>query len=93
MGVMRYFAVVQSNPRSPDYGMAQGVMRFVPSRPERFDRFAGGWVDHPDMVLGFTGLGGDSDYVETTEEFVDSVLAAWRDGKPAPKVKRSALPV
>lgn len=83
---MRYFAVIQSNPHKKDYGMALGVFRFDPARPERFDRLAGKWADYPDMVLGFTGLGGASDYEEVTEEFVNDVLDAWRDGATVPKV-------
>ena len=83
---MRYFAVFQSEPNEPSYGMALGVQRFEPERPELYDRQAHEWVFYPEMVLGFTGLGGSSDHIEVSEEFANRCIDAWQRGTPAPNV-------
>jgi hypothetical protein len=86
MQAMRYYAVVQATPGAADRGVALGLMRFDPGKPERFDRESGEWRFYPDMLASLSGLGGASDYIEVPPELADQVLDAWRTGSPVPNV-------
>lgn len=89
---MTYYAVFESEPDDPNYGIALSVMRFEPGITERYDSDTSAWVHYPEMLLSATGLGGASDVLPVTEEFAMSAIEAWRSGDKPPNVLETIPP-
>ena len=72
---MRYFFQVNGNPLDPNYELPEALYRWEVGDKliisERWSSELGGWVHDPRMIA-WTGIGGDNDYVETTQVDADA---------------------
>lgn len=89
---VRYFVRVVDDPKSDDYMQPQSLHRWYTNDGgvillERWDRDKGKWADNPALIAA-CGIGGDEDYIETTEWQALELLREWGGGK----AKRSKGP-
>ena len=82
---MRYFFRINDVPSHPEYQEPYAVFRWEVSDvaiiSERWDPGFQGWKHFPRMIA-WTGLGGDNDYVETTEVAATAFIERTASGSP-----------
>jgi hypothetical protein len=82
---MKYYFVIDQNPKSPTYEQPRNVARIDTGATPIVEQSwtDKGWVDNPDLIRALSGIGGDgSQFKETTEYEVNKFLEAKQHDKP-----------
>ena len=82
---MKYFAIIDGEPDSPDYGVARGLTRDNGEHPSA-TRDTGEWVGYPETHTGFEWARRSVGLLPGAGGLGHAAIDAWRRGIPAPNV-------
>ena len=94
---MRYYFVLDTDPKSPKYNHPMNVLRVNvdpaagPHVSEHYSQGNKTWVDDPNVLRGISGIGGDGgEYKEVTEQQANDFIANLDHPKTAPLIVNMA---